>query len=242
MVILATHSHLPQCPIRSCVCACACVRARAQLYVPSELAYGDAGRGKFIGPGAVLIFEMELLKVHGASKPKPQRPAEALTSMPAAAPAAAAAAPAAAAASVAAAVDVTDDGEAQPQQEEEEEESQHKTKRPKPTAAPLGGASASAAAPTTPAAPTPAESENAPPNVPAVEPAPKAVEATSADLEVATNRAFDEGVDTTLEAMSSMLNKLQVPTLQQALSDLGLPTTGRKEELSERLTGALSGA
>ena len=88
----------------------------------------------------------------------------------------------------------------------------------------------------------PAESENAHPNVPAVEPAPKAVEATSADLEAATNRAFDEGVDTTLEAMSSMLNKLQVPTLQQALSDLGLPTTGRKEELSERLTGALSGA
>ena len=34
--------------------------------------------------------------------------------------------------------------------------------------------------------------------------------------------SFDEGVDTTLEAMSTLLNKLQVPTLQQALSDIGL--------------------
>ena len=63
-----------------------------------------------------------------------------------------------------------------------------------------------------------------------------------AELEAATNRAFDEGVDTTLEAMASMLSKLQVPTLQQALSDLSLPTSGSKGELSERLTGALSGA
>jgi hypothetical protein len=56
--------------------------------------------------------------------------------------------------------------------------------------------------------------------------------------------SFDEGVDTTLEAMSTLLNKLQVPTLQQALHDIGLdsslPPSGRKEELTERLTLALN--
>lgn len=49
------------------------------LAVPSELAYGDAGRaderrGQYIQPGSVIIFELELLAVKGASKPKPKRP------------------------------------------------------------------------------------------------------------------------------------------------------------------------
>ena len=49
------------------------------LAVPSELAYGDAGRaderrGQYIQPGAVIIFELEMLAVKGASKPKPKRP------------------------------------------------------------------------------------------------------------------------------------------------------------------------
>jgi len=52
------------------------------LYVPSELAYGDAGRaderrGQYIPSGAVLIFEIELLKCHGPTKLKPRRPIEA---------------------------------------------------------------------------------------------------------------------------------------------------------------------
>lgn len=34
-----------------------------QLYVPSELAYGDASRGDIITPGSVLVFELELLQV-----------------------------------------------------------------------------------------------------------------------------------------------------------------------------------
>ena len=51
--------------------------------------------------------------------------------------------------------------------------------------------------------------------------------------------AFDEGVDATLEAVSNLLHKLELSTLQQALVDLGLPTDGGKRELSERITNAL---
>ena len=34
-----------------------------QLFIPSELAYGDSQRGQFITPGAVLLFDIEILKV-----------------------------------------------------------------------------------------------------------------------------------------------------------------------------------
>lgn len=37
----------------------------AELYIPSELAYGDRGAGGRIPGGAVLIFDLELLKVKG---------------------------------------------------------------------------------------------------------------------------------------------------------------------------------
>ncbi|CAM9551695.1 unnamed protein product [Discosporangium mesarthrocarpum] len=36
-----------------------------ELVIPSELAYGDSQRGPHITPGAVLVFELELLKVKG---------------------------------------------------------------------------------------------------------------------------------------------------------------------------------
>ena len=51
--------------------------------------------------------------------------------------------------------------------------------------------------------------------------------------------AFDEGVDATLEAISTLLHKLELSTLKQALADLALPTDGGKRELSERITNAL---
>lgn len=34
-----------------------------ELFIPSELAYGDAQRGQHITPGAVLVFDIEILKV-----------------------------------------------------------------------------------------------------------------------------------------------------------------------------------
>mmetsp|Transcript_3070 Transcript_3070/g.5858 ORF Transcript_3070/g.5858 Transcript_3070/m.5858 type:complete len:153 (-) Transcript_3070:127-585(-) len=39
-----------------------------ELYIPSELAYGDRGAGRSIPPGAALIFKLELLEVKGPSK------------------------------------------------------------------------------------------------------------------------------------------------------------------------------
>lgn len=42
-----------------------------ELYLPSELGYGDRNRGQFIKGGDVLVFELEMIKVKGDSKPKP---------------------------------------------------------------------------------------------------------------------------------------------------------------------------
>ena len=36
-----------------------------ELYIPSGLAYGDAGAGADIPGGAALVFTMEIKKVHG---------------------------------------------------------------------------------------------------------------------------------------------------------------------------------
>ena len=36
-----------------------------ELYIPSELAYGDSKRGQFITPGAVLVFTIEILEGEG---------------------------------------------------------------------------------------------------------------------------------------------------------------------------------
>jgi FKBP-type peptidyl-prolyl cis-trans isomerase FklB len=41
------------------------VGSKWELYVPSDLAYGDRGAGANIGPNATLIFEVELLSIQG---------------------------------------------------------------------------------------------------------------------------------------------------------------------------------
>ncbi|CAN0275464.1 unnamed protein product [Ectocarpus fasciculatus] len=40
-----------------------------ELYIPSELAYGDSKRSALITPGAVLVFELELIEVQGPAAP-----------------------------------------------------------------------------------------------------------------------------------------------------------------------------
>lgn len=41
------------------------VGSKWQLFIPADLAYGDRGAGSDIGPGATLIFEIELLSIEG---------------------------------------------------------------------------------------------------------------------------------------------------------------------------------
>ena len=44
------------------------VGSKWQLFVPSDLAYGDRGAGADIGPDSTLIFEVELLSIQDKSK------------------------------------------------------------------------------------------------------------------------------------------------------------------------------
>lgn len=46
------------------------VGSKWQLFIPSDLAYGDRGAGNEIGPGATLIFEVELVSIQNKSEEK----------------------------------------------------------------------------------------------------------------------------------------------------------------------------
>jgi hypothetical protein len=40
-----------------------------ELYIPSEMAYGDRGSPPKIGAGDVLVFTIEILRIKGGKKP-----------------------------------------------------------------------------------------------------------------------------------------------------------------------------
>ena len=44
-----------------------------ELFIPSELGYGDSGQGSDIGAGDVLIFTLQLIKINGESTPAEPR-------------------------------------------------------------------------------------------------------------------------------------------------------------------------
>jgi len=48
------------------------VGSKWQLFIPADLAYGDRGAGADIGPGATLIFEVELLSIQGKGQDQSQ--------------------------------------------------------------------------------------------------------------------------------------------------------------------------
>src|SRR5919198_643692 len=50
------------------------VGSKWQIFLPAELAYGERGNGRNIGPNATLIFDVELLSIqNGVAGPKPER-------------------------------------------------------------------------------------------------------------------------------------------------------------------------
>ena len=64
------------------------VGSKYQLFIPSDLAYGERGAGADIGPNSVLIFDVELLGIEPPAAPKPAGTPAAATSPAAASPAA----------------------------------------------------------------------------------------------------------------------------------------------------------
>ena len=52
------------------------VGSKWQLFIPSDLAYGERGAGGDIGPDSTLIFEVELLSIQDKSKDKAPEPSK----------------------------------------------------------------------------------------------------------------------------------------------------------------------
>lgn len=49
------------------------VGSKWQIFIPADLAYGDRGAGADIGPGATLIFDVELISIGEQKKPEAQK-------------------------------------------------------------------------------------------------------------------------------------------------------------------------
>jgi len=50
------------------------VGSKWQLVIPPDLAYGDRGAGGNIGPGATLVFEVELVSIQEKAQDTPVKP------------------------------------------------------------------------------------------------------------------------------------------------------------------------
>jgi FKBP-type peptidyl-prolyl cis-trans isomerase FklB len=50
------------------------IGSKWQLFVPSDLAYGERGAGQAIGPNSVLVFEVELLSIDSANPEQAPKP------------------------------------------------------------------------------------------------------------------------------------------------------------------------
>ena len=51
------------------------VGSKWQVFIPSNLAYGERGAGNVIGPNSTLIFEVEVVSIQAASPSQPTQPA-----------------------------------------------------------------------------------------------------------------------------------------------------------------------
>ena len=203
-----------------------------EIYVPPHMAYGDAGRssakrGQFIPQGAALVFVLTLIKVKGPAKPKPHRSDGyvhcAVSSDEAAVGAVVAAAPLQGSAAVA------------PQRisrwSEEPSSVQPPTPPPPLPQPPASGGGWLGGLFERPAYDDAGKGAAADEETPPAEPS---------ERWTASPRQRESMEQAALEAVQSMLSSLKLPTLKQALGDLGMPIDGGKAALTQRLSQRLT--